>query len=148
MSVVLSTSTQVISILNLINTLTDLYFFNWISKVHYIRFISFFVHSLVTKKYGHVILPLPFGFPFGLNQLGNVGQQLIFIQLFTKLYCIWHGFGYFGEALFWFRTYWLVCGGLLVIGYLFWKRGTDLAARWQQVKRNVKYENNIGFCYF
>ena len=37
-----------------------------------------------------------------------------------------NGFGHFTAPLFWFNLYWLLLvGGLLVVGHLFWTRGTE-----------------------
>jgi ABC-2 type transport system permease protein len=120
---------------------TDLYLIEFPKYIIFVL-LAFFVHSLVTKKFvGHVIAIAIWVFLFGLNQLGNVDNNL-YLYSYAPSYTVsdMNGFGHFGEVLFWFRTYWLACGGaLLVIGYLFWKRGTDSGrkARWQIAKERL-----------
>ncbi len=123
---------------------TDLYFIEFPKYIIFIM-LAFFVHSMVTKKFmGHVIAIAIWVLLFGLNSLGDINNNL-YLYSYAPGYTVsdMNGFGHFGEALAWFRTYWLACGGVLtVIGYLFWKRGTDTGfkARWQLVKErlNVK----------
>lgn len=127
----------------------DIYFIDLylIEFPKYITFImlAFFVHSLVTKKFmGHVIAIAIWVLLFGLNSLADIDNNL-YLYSYAPSYTVsdMNGFGHFGEALLWFRTYWLACGSTLtIIGYLFWKRGTDsgLKARWQLAKErlNVK----------
>ena len=127
----------------------DLYFIDLylIEFPKYITFImlAFFVHSMVTKKFmGHVIAIAIWAFLFALNSLADINNNL-YLYSYTPNYTLsdMNGFGHFSEALLWFRTYWLACGAFLtIIGYLFWKRGTDsgFKARWQLAKErlNVK----------
>ncbi|MFY9243970.1 MAG: M1 family aminopeptidase [Polaribacter sp.] len=123
---------------------TDLYLIEFPKYITFIM-LAFFVHSLVTKKFmGHVIAIAIWVLLFGLNNLADINNNL-YLYSYSPGYTVsdMNGFGHFGEALFWFRTYWLACGGFLtVIGYLFWKRGTDSGrkARWSIVKErlNVK----------
>ncbi|OUR95590.1 peptidase M1 [Flavobacteriales bacterium 34_180_T64] len=120
---------------------TDLYLIEFPKYIIFIM-LAFFVHSLVTKKFiGHVIAIAIWVLLFGLNSLADVNNNL-YLYSYAPGYTLsdMNGFGHFGEALFWFRTYWLACGGVLtVIGYLFWKRGTDSGrkARWQLVKERL-----------
>jgi hypothetical protein len=120
---------------------TDLYLIEFPKYITFVL-LAFFVHSLVTKKFiGHVIAIAIWMLLFGLNQLGNIDNNL-FLYSYSPGYTVsdMNGFGHFAEPLFWFRTYWLACGGiLLVIGYLFWKRGTDsgMKARWQIAKERM-----------
>ena len=123
---------------------TDLYLIEYPKYITFVL-LAFFVHSIVTKKFiGHVIAIAIWVLLFGLNALADVDNNL-YLYSYAPNYTIsdMNGFGHYAEALFWFRTYWLACGGvLLVIGYLFWKRGTDSGskARWQIAKErlNVK----------
>jgi ABC-2 type transport system permease protein len=127
----------------------DLYFIDLylIEFPKYITFImlAFFVHSMVTKKFmGHVIAIAIWVFLFALNSLADINNNL-YLYSYTPNYTLsdMNGFGHFSEALLWFRTYWLAFGAFLtIIGYLFWKRGTDsgFKARWQLAKErlNVK----------
>lgn len=127
----------------------DLYFIDLylIEFPKYITFImlAFFVHSMVTKKFmGHVIAIAIWAFLFALNSLADINNNL-YLYSYTPNYTLsdMNGFGHFSEALLWFRTYWLAFGAFLtIIGYLFWKRGTDsgFKARWQLAKErlNVK----------
>ena len=120
---------------------TDLYLIEFPKYIIFVL-LAFFVHSLVTKKFmGHVIAIAIWVLLFGLNQLANVDNNL-YLYSYAPRYAVsdMNGFGHFAEPLFWFRTYWLACGGvLLVIGYLFWKRGTDSGskARWQIAKERL-----------
>lgn len=120
---------------------TDLYLIEFPKYIIFVL-LAFFVHSLVTKKFiGHVIAIAIWVLLFGLNSLANVDNNL-YLYSYAPGYIIsdMNGFGHFAEPLFWFRTYWLACGGiLLVIGYLFWKRGTDSGrkARWQIAKERL-----------
>ena len=120
---------------------TDLYLIEFPKYIIFIM-LAFFVHSLVTKKFmGHVIAIAIWVLLFGLNSLADVNNNL-YLYGYSPGYTVsdMNGFGHFGEALFWFRTYWLACGGILtVIGYLFWKRGTDSGkkARFQIVKERM-----------
>lgn len=120
---------------------TDLYLIEFPKYIIFIM-LAFFVHSLVTKKFmGHVIAIAIWVLLFGLNSLADVNNNL-YLYSYAPSYTIsdMNGFGHFGEALLWFRTYWLACGGVLtVIGYLFWKRGTDSGrkARWQLAKERL-----------
>jgi hypothetical protein len=131
---------------------TDLYLIEF-PKYIILVLLAFFVHSVVTKKFmGHVIAIAIWLFLFGLNQIADVNNNL-YLYSYTPSYTIsdMNGFGHFGEALFWFRTYWLACGSaLLVIGYLFWKRGTDsgIKARWQIAKERLNVRTITAFVIF
>lgn len=119
----------------------DLYLIEFPKYIIFIM-LAFFVHSLVTKKFlGHVIAIAIWVLLFGLNSLADVNNNL-YLYGYAPSYTVsdMNGFGHFGESLFWFRTYWLAFGGVLtVIGYLFWKRGTDSgkSARWQIIKERL-----------
>lgn len=120
---------------------TDLYLIEFPKYIIFIM-LAFFVHSLVTKKFmGHVIAIAIWVLLFGLNSLADVNNNL-YLYSYAPGYTVsdMNGFGHFGEAILWFRTYWLACGGVLtIIGYLFWKRGTDSGrkARWQLAKERL-----------
>ncbi|MCA0154501.1 ABC transporter permease/M1 family aminopeptidase [Winogradskyella vincentii] len=120
---------------------TDLYLIEFPKYIIFIM-LAFFVHSLVTKKFmGHVIAIAIWVLLFGLNSLADVNNNL-YLYSYAPGYTVsdMNGFGHFGQSLFWFRTYWLACGGVLaVIGYLFWKRGTDSGrkARWALAKERL-----------
>ena len=120
---------------------TDLYLIEFPKYIIFIM-LAFFVHSMVTKKFlGHVIAIAFWVLLFGLNSLADVNNNL-YLYSYAPGYTVsdMNGFGHFGKALFWFRTYWLACGAfLVVIGYLFWKRGTDSGkkARWQIAKERL-----------
>lgn len=131
---------------------TDLYLFEFPKYIIFVL-LAFFVHSLVIKKFmGHVIAIAIWILLFGLNQLAGIDNNL-YLYSYSPRYTIsdMNGFGHFGEAIFWFRTYWLACGGvLLVIGYLFWKRGTDSGskARWQIAKERLNVRTVAAFVVF
>lgn len=121
---------------------TDLYLIEYPRYIIFIM-LAFFVHSIVSKKFmGHVIAIAIWAFLFGLNSFANISNNL-YLYGYSPGYTIsdMNGFGHFGESLFWFRFYWLSCGALLaVIGYLFWKRGTDsgFKSRFQVAKSRLK----------
>lgn len=131
---------------------TDLYLIEFPKYIIFVL-LAFFVHSVVTKKFmGHVIAIAIWVFLFGLNQFADVNNNL-YLYSYAPGYTVsdMNGFGHFGEAIFWFRTYWLACGGvLLVIGYLFWKRGTDSGrkARWQIAKERINAKTISAFVLF
>ncbi|TXD50614.1 MULTISPECIES: ABC transporter permease/M1 family aminopeptidase [unclassified Polaribacter] len=127
----------------------DLYFIDLylIEFPKYITFVmlAFFVHSIVTKKFmGHVIAIAIWAFLFALNNLAEIDNNL-YLYSYAPGYTLsdMNGFGHFGEALLWFRTYWLACGAFLtIVGYLFWKRGTDsgFKARWHLAKERLNFK--------
>jgi len=131
---------------------TDLYLIEYPKYLIFVL-LAFFVHSLVAKKFmGHVIAIAIWVLLFGLNQLGNINNNL-FLYSYAPGYTVsdMNGFGHFGTALFWFRTYWLAFGAaLLVIGYLFWIRGTDsgIKARWQIAKERLNVKTISAFVIF
>lgn len=120
---------------------TDLYLIEFPKYIIFIL-LAFFVHSVVSKKFmGHVIAIAIWALLFGLNSFVDINNNL-YLYGYTPNYRIsdMNGFGHFGAAIFWFKTYWLACGSfLLVLGYLFWKRGTDSGrkARWQIAKERL-----------
>ncbi len=120
---------------------TDLYLIEFPKYIIFVM-LAFCVHSLVTKKFmGHVIAIAIWVLLFGLSSLADVNNNL-YLYSYAPSYTVsdMNGFGHFGEALLWFRTYWLACGGILtVLGYLFWKRGTDSGrkARWNLAKERL-----------
>lgn len=128
---------------------TDLYLIEFPKYIIFVL-LAFFVHSLVTKKFvGHVIAIAIWVLLFGLSSLADVNNNL-YLYSYAPGYTVsdMNGFGHFAEALFWFRTYWLACGGiLLVVGYLFWKRGTDSGrkARWQIAKERLNIRTISAF---
>lgn len=128
---------------------TDLYLIEFPKYIIFVL-LAFFVHSLVNKKFvGHVIAIAIWVLLFGLNSIADVNNNL-YLYSYAPGYTVsdMNGFGHFAEALFWFRTYWLACGGvLLVIGYLFWKRGTDSGrkARWQVAKERLNIRTISAF---
>ena len=119
----------------------DLYLIEFPKYIIFVM-LAFCVHSIVTKKFmGHVIAIAIWVLLFGLNSLADVNNNL-YLYSYAPGYTVsdMNGFGHFGEALLWFRTYWLACGGILtVLGYLFWKRGTDSGrkARWNLAKERL-----------
>lgn len=120
---------------------TDLYLIEFPKYITFIM-LAFFVHSIVSKKFmGHVIAIAFWVLLFGLNSLAEIDNNL-YLYSYAPGYTLsdMNGFGHFWEALVWFRGYWLACGAILtIIGYLFWKRGTDsgIKARWQLVKERL-----------
>ncbi|MGB5356500.1 MAG: ABC transporter permease, partial [Eudoraea sp.] len=106
---------------------TDLYLIEFPKYITFVM-LAFFVHSIVTKKFiGHVVAIAIWVLLFGINSFLDVDNNL-YLYAYAPGYIVsdMNGFGHFGTALFWFRLYWLACGGLLTyIGFLFWRRGTD-----------------------
>ena len=119
----------------------DLYLIEFPKYIIFVM-LAFCVHSIVTKKFmGHVIAIAIWVLLFGLNSLADVDNNL-YLYSYAPGYTVsdMNGFGHFGEALLWFRTYWLACGGILIVlGYLFWKRGTDSGrkSRWNLAKERL-----------
>jgi ABC-2 type transport system permease protein len=119
----------------------DLYLIEFPKYISYIM-LAFFVHAIITKKFlGHVVAIAIWVLLFGLNSLADVDNNL-YLYSYAPGYTIsdMNGFGHFGTSLFWFRTYWLAFGAVLtIIGYLFWKRGTDSGrkARFQVAKSRL-----------
>lgn len=122
----------------------DLYLFEFPKYISFVM-LAFFVHALVTKKFlGHVIAIAIWVLLFGINSLAEIDNNMYFYS-YAPGYTIsdMNGFGHFTKALLWFKTYWLACGGLLtVLGYLFWKRGTDsgVKARLQVAKSRLNWQ--------
>lgn len=124
---------------------TDLYLFELPKYISFVM-LAFFVHSVITKKFlGHVVAIAIWALLFGLNSLADIDNNL-YLYSYAPSYTVsdMNGFGHFAPALLWFKTYWLACGALLtVIGYLFWKRGTDSGrkARWQLAKSRMNWRS-------
>ncbi|WP_350292359.1 M1 family aminopeptidase [uncultured Croceitalea sp.] len=124
---------------------TDLYLFEFPKYISFVM-LAFFVHSLVTKKFlGHVVAIAFWVLLFGLNSMADIDNNL-YLYSYAPGYTVsdMNGFGHFAKALLWFKTYWLACGGVLtVIGYLFWKRGTDSGrkARWNLAKSRLNWKS-------
>ncbi|MFS4416760.1 M1 family aminopeptidase [Maribacter sp. 2307ULW6-5] len=110
---------------------TDLYLFEFPKYISFVM-LAFFVHSVVTKKFlGHVVAIAIWVLLFGINTLAEVDNNL-YLYSYAPGYTIsdMNGFGHFTTALLWFKGYWLAFGAVLtLIGYLFWKRGTDTGAK-------------------
>ncbi|MEM6379200.1 MAG: peptidase M1, partial [Bacteroidota bacterium] len=110
---------------------TDMYLITFPEYIQYVM-VAFFVHAVVQKKFlGHVITIAIWLMIFGVNSLANIDYNLLFYG-YRPGYTIsdMNGFGHFGKSQFWFLFYWLSFGGILVIlGMLFWKRGTDAGRR-------------------
>lgn len=123
----------------------DLYLFEFPKYISFVM-LAFFVHSLVTKKFlGHVVAIAFWVLLFGLNSMADIDNNL-YLYSYAPGYTVsdMNGFGHFAEALLWFKTYWLACGGvLMILGYLFWKRGTDSGrkARWNLAKSRLNWKS-------
>ena len=124
---------------------TDLYLFEFPKYICFVM-LAFFVHSIVTKKFlGHVVAISIWVLLFGLNAMADIDNNL-YLYSYAPGYTVsdMNGFGHFGKALLWFKSYWLACGAILtVIGYLFWKRGTDSGrkARWNLAKSRLNWKS-------
>ncbi len=120
----------------------DLYVIEFPEYINFVM-LSFFVHSLVTRKFlGHVVAIAVWVLIFGINALAEVDNNL-FLYSYAPSYTVsdMNGFGHFMEAIGWFRSYWTALGAILtLIGFLFWKRGTDSGrkARWQVARERLK----------
>ncbi len=120
----------------------DLYLFEFPKYVCYVM-LAFCVHSIITRKFlGHVVAIAIWVFIFGLNALGDIDNNM-FLYSYSPSYTIsdMNGFGHFTSALLWFRSYWIALGVVLtLIGFLFWKRGTDSGrkARFQVARKRLK----------
>ncbi len=122
----------------------DLYLFEFPKYISFVM-LAFFVHAMVTKKFlGHVVAIAIWVLLFGINSLAEIDNNMYFYS-YAPGYTIsdMNGFGHFTKALLWFKTYWLACGGVLtLLGYLFWKRGTDsgVKARLQVAKSRLNWQ--------
>lgn len=130
----------------------DLYLFEFPKYICYVM-LAFFVHSLVGKKFlGHVVAIAIWAFLFGLNSLAEVNNNM-YLYSYSPGYTLsdMNGFGHFGKALLSFRIYWLSFGAVLVLlGYLFWRRGTDtgLKARFQVARGRLNWKTGTLLAFF
>lgn len=117
---------------------TDLYLLTFPMYV-VLAILAFFVHVLVNKKFpGHVLAIGIYLAIFSISNIIEVDYNM-FIYGARPGYLIsdMNGFGHFLRPVSWFNLYWLAFGGvLMVLGLLFWARGTDNGrrARFKQFK--------------
>ncbi|MEO0732520.1 MAG: M1 family aminopeptidase, partial [Bacteroidota bacterium] len=108
---------------------TDLYLLTW-PQYLVLMTLAFFVHVLVNKKFlGHVIAIGTYAAVFFIPSILEVDYNM-FLFGSRPSYTIsdMNGFGHFIKSVSWFNLYWLAFGFiLLVLGGLFWARGTDNA---------------------
>lgn len=106
---------------------TDLYLLTFPQYV-VLAILAFFVHALVSKKFlGHVLAIGIYAVFFSIPNFIDLDYNM-FIYGARPSYLIseMNGFGHFIRPVTWFNVYWLAFGGvLLVLGLVFWTRGTD-----------------------
>lgn len=106
---------------------TDLYLLTFPQYV-VLTILAFFVHVLVNKKFlGHVLAIGIYVVIFSISTIAEIDYNM-FIYGARPGYLIsdMNGFGHFIRPVTWFNMYWLAFGTvLLVLGILFWARGTD-----------------------
>ncbi|WP_010517574.1 ABC transporter permease/M1 family aminopeptidase [Croceivirga radicis] len=123
---------------------TELYLFELPKYVSYVL-MAFFIHSIITKKFlAHVVAIGFWVVLFAINSLADVDNNML-LYSYTPYYIIsdMNGFGHFTKGALYFRVYWLFFGFILfVIGYLFWKRGSDsgIKARFKAAKGRMNYK--------
>lgn len=122
---------------------TDMYLITFPEYIQYVM-VAFFVHALVQKKFlGHVITIAIWLLIFGISSFANIDYNMLFYA-YRPGYTLsdMNGFGHFGKAQFWFLFYWLSFGGILVIlGMLFWKRGTDAGRKARMKTARARLNN-------
>ncbi len=97
--------------------------------------LSVLIQSLVKNKFIGYALVIGFiivNGPVLRNVLDIRHNLLIFTQSPNYTYSDMNGYGPFAAGVFWFKSYWLLfCGFLVVLSLLFWVRGkeTSLKAR-------------------
>lgn len=108
---------------------TDLYLLTW-PQYLVLMSLAFFIHVLVNKKFlGHVIAIGIYAAVFFIPSIMEVDYNM-FLFGSTPSYMVsdMNGFGHFIKAITTFNVYWLAFGViLLILGGLFWARGTDNA---------------------
>ncbi|MEL7161560.1 MAG: peptidase M1, partial [Bacteroidota bacterium] len=108
---------------------TDLYLLTW-PQYLVLMTLAFFVHVLVNKKFlGHVVAIATYAAVFFIPSILEIDYNM-FLFASRPGYTIsdMNGFGHFLKSVSWFNLYWLAFGFvLLVLGGLFWARGTDNA---------------------
>lgn len=108
---------------------TDLYLLTW-PQYLVLMTLAFFVHVLVNSKFlGHVIAIGTYAAVFFVPSILEVDYNMfLFGSRPGYLISDMNGFGHFIRSVSWFNVYWLAFGAiLLILGGLFWARGTDNA---------------------
>lgn len=108
---------------------TDLYLLTW-PQYLVLMSLAFFVHVLVNKKFlGHVIAIGTYAAVFFVPSILEIDYNMfLFASRPSYTLSDMNGFGHFIKSVSWFNIYWLAFGAvLLIMGGLFWARGTDNA---------------------
>ncbi|WP_020567790.1 ABC transporter permease/M1 family aminopeptidase [Neolewinella persica] len=110
---------------------TDLYLLTWPQYI-VLMSLAFFVHVLVNKKFlGHVIAIGTYAAVFFVPSILEIDYNMfLFASRPSYIVSDMNGFGHFVKSVSWFNVYWLAFGAiLLIVGGLFWARGTDNAMK-------------------
>ena len=121
---------------------TDLYLLELPNYLQ-LTMLAFFVHIMVNKKFlGHIVSIGIWLVLFGINSIGEFNYNMA-LYSYRPGYRIsdMNGFGHFFEAQNSFNIYWLAFGGiLLLIGNLFWNRGSE--SSWKSRLKLAKQRYN------
>ncbi|MFC5537242.1 ABC transporter permease/M1 family aminopeptidase [Rhodocytophaga aerolata] len=110
---------------------------------------SFFVQVLVNNKFiGHLLVILLFIInTLVLPQLDYPHHLYRFATRPDYIYSDMNGYGHFRKSLFWFTLYWSVFTGILiVVGNVFWRRGTDLRPQYGLMPWATLFLLGVSFC--
>ncbi len=127
---------------------TDLYLLTW-PQYLVLMSLAFFVHVLVNKKFlGHVIAIGTYAAIFFIPSIMEVDYNMfLFGSRPSYIISDMNGFGHFVKAVTTFNVYWMAFGAIfLIIGGLFWARGTDNAwkSRFQRFGQDWGLKPAIG----
>lgn len=103
-------------------------------------FLAFFVHIVVNNKFiGHLVIVSVFLASIVLGALHVEHNLLQFGSGPSVTYSDMNGYGHFVRPMAWFNAYWFAFATLLVVvGYLFWVRGTETS--WRQRFANARLQ--------
>lgn len=127
---------------------TDLYLLTW-PQYLVLMSLAFFVHVLVNKKFlGHVVAIGIYAAIFFIPSIMEIDyNMLLFGSRPGYTISDMNGFGHFLKAVTTFNVYWMAFGAiLLILGGLFWARGTDNAwkSRFQRFSQDWGMKPAIG----
>jgi hypothetical protein len=106
-------------------------------------FLAFFVHIVVNNKFiGHLVIVSVFLASIVLGALHVEHNLLQFGSGPSVTYSDMNGYGHFVRPMAWFNAYWFAFATLLVVvGYLFWVRGTETS--WRQRFANARLQVSV-----
>ncbi|MBN2070122.1 MAG: hypothetical protein JW814_01595 [Candidatus Krumholzibacteriota bacterium] len=93
--------------------------------------LSVFFQVLSGNRYfGTLLMVIAFIALEVLPEMGFEHNLYLFAQIPRSPWSDMNGYGHFGKAIFWFRTYWTLFAGILVLlATLLWIRGNDRSPR-------------------